>query len=254
MARPLTKHDQNGNGYQRPPNIEASINEALSQDLPTLRQRAELGYRLPGYLPSECLVHLIREAGRRADHAMMNALLPFLLKRCKDILSSRITNDQFSNAEDLCEEALCEFSELFAVDTCVDNNGELDFFECRFNLAFKTFRIDFVRRERDRLEQVVSLPDLFDNDEPAADEDIWSRVSEAFRTPATQEDTVFWKNLLNALPPDERKAVVLCHVMGYEVESEDPQKTTAATLCGVTGRTIRNRLSHAAAKLSQFKE
>lgn len=253
MARPLTKHDQNGNRYTRPPNIETLINEALTQDLNTLRQRAELGYRLPGYLPSEILVHLIREAGRRGDHPMMNALLPFLLKRCKDILSSKITKDHFFNADDLSEEVLGEFSELFAVDIG-DDNMELDFFECRFNRAFETFRIDFIRRETNRLRKLVSLPDLSDDDEPAAYDEVFSRVSEAFRSPATQEDTVFWKNLLKALPPEERKAVVLCHVMGYEVESEDPQKATAATRCGVTGRTIRNRLNRAAAKLLQFKE
>lgn len=253
MARPLMKHDQNGNRYSRPPNIEASINEALTQDLPTLCQRAALGYSPLG-LPSECIVHLIRDAGRRADHAVMNALLPFLLTRCMDILRNKITNDQFSNADDLWEEALGEFSELFAVDICDDSNQELDFFECRFNRAFETFRIDFIRREINRVRPLVSLPDSSDDDEPAAYEDVLSRVSEAFRSPATQENTVFWKNLLKALPPGERKAVVLCHVLEYEEESEDPQKTTAATLCGVTGRTIRNRLSRAAAKLLKFKE
>jgi DNA-directed RNA polymerase specialized sigma24 family protein len=59
---------------------------------------------------------------------------------------------------------------------------------------------------------------------------------------------------IDNLPLDERKAVVLCHVLEYEEESDDPSKTTAATLCGVTGRTIRNRLSRAAKKLSPFKE
>ena len=54
---------------------------------------------------------------------------------------------------------------------------------------------------------------------------------------------------INNLPPDEREAVILCHVMGFKVESEDPEETTAATLCDVTGRTIRNRLSRAAKML-----
>jgi DNA-directed RNA polymerase specialized sigma24 family protein len=56
------------------------------------------------------------------------------------------------------------------------------------------------------------------------------------------------------LPPEERDAVILCHVMGYPEESDDPAKRTAATICGVTGRTTRNRLKRAAAKLSRFKE
>jgi DNA-directed RNA polymerase specialized sigma24 family protein len=56
------------------------------------------------------------------------------------------------------------------------------------------------------------------------------------------------------LPPDERRAVELCHILGYDEESEDPNKRTAATICGVTGRTIRNRLKRAAARLSSYKE
>jgi hypothetical protein len=184
----------------------------------------------------------------------MNALLPFLLQRCNAILCKKITTDEFPNAVNLREEVLQEFSVLFASDICDDSNQELDFFEIRFNQAFMTFRKDFVRSERNRMKQVVFFPELSGDGEPAADEDVFSRVSEAFRSPATQEDTVFWKNLLNELPLDERKAVVLCHVLGYEAESEDPQKITTATLCGVTGRTIRNRLNRAAAKLSQFKE
>ena len=59
---------------------------------------------------------------------------------------------------------------------------------------------------------------------------------------------------INALPEDERKAVILVHVMGYDEESDDPDKVTAATICGCTGRTIRNRLTRAAKKLSTLKE
>lgn len=60
--------------------------------------------------------------------------------------------------------------------------------------------------------------------------------------------------LLDALPADIRRAVVLCHEMGYEEESVDPTKITAATLCGVTGRTIRSRIRQAAAYLAQFNQ
>ena len=93
--------------------------------------------------------------------------------------------------------------------------------------------------------------------EPDAYEDALARVSEAFRVLPTQEWDVFRKPLLNAieaLPADECKAVILVHVLGYKEESEDPKEETAATRCNCTGRTIRNRLKRAAAKLSRFKE
>ena len=79
----------------------------------------------------------------------------------------------------------------------------------------------------------------------------------AFKFLPTQEWGVFREPLargIEALPADERDAVILVHVLGYKEESEDPAEETAATRCNCTGRTIRNRLTRAAAKLSRFKE
>lgn len=257
MARQLMKHDQNGNRYQRPPKTEAEIDVALAQNITTLQQRATLNRSSPDYISSECLVYLIRDAGRRGDHPVMNLLMPILLARCEANLCSKIPDDKYQNAAYLREEVLCEFAELFAVDSASENNEELDFFECRFNMAFSTLRIDIVRHEINCMKHVASFPDLSDSDEPTAYQDIFHRVSEAFRSTATPESNMSLHDLYKAidnLPRDERRAVILCHIMGYEEESEDPNKTTAATLCGVTGRTIRNRLKRAAARLSRFKE
>ena len=82
-------------------------------------------------------------------------------------------------------------------------------------------------------------------------------MSDAFKIPPTQGSDVFWAQIakaIEALPADERDAVTLVHVLGYKEESEDPEEETAATRCNCTGRTIRNRLTRAAAKLSRFKE
>jgi DNA-directed RNA polymerase specialized sigma24 family protein len=161
------------------------------------------------------------------------------------------------NAETLREYALSEFSELLAADGTGEQPDELDFYECRFNLAFYALRVDVVRRELAEVNGGADLRDESDSGEPQAYEDAVATLSTAFRNPETQQGTVYLQELLaaiDALPPDERKAVVLVHVMGYDEESEDPNKETAATLCNCTGRTIRNRLTRAAAKLSRFKE
>ena len=60
--------------------------------------------------------------------------------------------------------------------------------------------------------------------------------------------------VIHELPPDQREAVILVRIMGYEVESDDPTKVTAATRSGVSGRTIRKRLGRAAAVLKRYKE
>ena len=257
MARPLQKQYQNGNAYTRPDVVEAAIDAAIRQDLPTLSQHAWVPEpESSDFLPPECLVHLIRDARRRGDEQAMNNLLPPLLTRCDAILKHKVPDGALPNAAELRESILSDFGLLFAEDGSGDHPHELDLFECRFNLAFRTFRIDRFRRERTRLRHMEPMPLDDEPSDASPDKYAFSRLAAAFSQPETQFRDVSLKELVNAidaLPPDERKAVVLCHVLGYKEESEDPSERTAATICGVTGRTIRNRLSRAAAKLSRFK-
>jgi hypothetical protein len=258
MIRPLTKKDQYGRPYQRPAEVEKAIDVATQQDIVTLRERAVVRKRdSPDFMPMECLIYMIREAGRRHEEKTMSILLPPLLARCEAILKKKILDNDMPNAAEIREEILAEFSVLFAEDGFGTNPDELDFFECRFNLAFRCFWIDFMRRETVRTEHLVDLP--FENEalDSLDDEERLPRVIDTLQKAATQLPDVFLQRLLSAiglLPPDERKAVILCCVFGYKEESDDPAETTAASLCGVTGRTIRNRLHRAAATLSKFKK
>lgn len=256
MARPLTKH-KDGVRYARPPVVETNIDDALRSDPATLRRRLLVTDRgASDYLRAECLVHLIREAHRAGDDRRRDTVLPILLGRCEAILEAKVS-EQLPNAVGLREEVLSDFCELLIADGTGEDPNALDYYECRFNRAFRTLRIDTLRRELRATNRAVALPDEEDVDGPEADEDAFARLSEAFRTPAAQQSTLFLVDLweaINALPPDERRAVILVHVLGYDEESDKPDKVTAATLCNCTGRTIRNRLSRAAEKLARFKE
>lgn len=258
MIRPLTKKDQRGNLYARPLEVQTAINMATQQDIATLRERAVVSKRdSPDFIPMECLVHIIREARRRHDEHSMGVLLPSLLARCEAMLIRKIPDSSRPNAVAIREEILSEFSLLFAEDGSGENPDELDFFECRFNLAFRSFWLDFMRRETVRAAPLEELPSEDGTPESLADEERLSRISDAFQKPATQLPDIYLEELLNAissLQPDERKAIVLCCVLEYKEESDDRSEMTAATLCGVSGRTIRNRLSRAAKKLSKFNE
>lgn len=255
MALPLNKCYPDGRPYSRPETIEEAIDGLLTENTETLCWRAAISDReQPLYIATECLVYLIRNARRRGDDATVNALLPSLFKRCYSNLRSKISED-IPDAETIREEILGQFAELFATDGTGSNPHELDFFEVRFNRAFQSFRIDYLRKEKRKLElQPTVRPfDEGDDGEPVCD----SRLKEYFQTQPTQHGDVQLQELkeaINRLPPDERKAVVLCHMMGYDEESKNPNKRTAATICGVTGRTIRNRLARAEERLSLFKE
>jgi hypothetical protein len=89
MARPLLKKNEKG-VLTRPPGIEAKTDIALAQDWATLSRRArETNPLSPDFLPSECLVHLIRHAIRRSEDRTARVLMPQLLKRAEANLTQR---------------------------------------------------------------------------------------------------------------------------------------------------------------------
>ena len=258
MARTVDQTvDKDGVRYIRPQTVETEINIALKEDRTTLQRLLPVTDRAsPEYISSECLVHLIRDALRKEDKDLLNAAVLILLKRCEAILKTGIANS-LPGADELREEVLSEFSELLASDGTGEWPDELDIYECRFNMAFMALRIDVLNRELKRLDRTVEPVCGHEHEPNAYEEDALARLSEAFRTPATQLSSLFsrelWKEI-DALPSDERKALILVHALGYKVESADPDEVTAATRCNCTGRTIRNRLSRAAAKLSRFRK
>ena len=261
MARPLTKTKAGGALYTRPFAVETNIDEAICLSRTDLRTCLLIADRnAPRYLRSECLVHLMREGRRFHDQQLMSAVLPVLLRRCEVILLHKVPDGGMPHAADLRQEILEDLTDLFVTDGTGDFPNVLDFYECRFNKAFKALRLDAVDRYERRRKRSITEVDLslFEAaSEADTHEDTISRVSDAFKIPPTQESDVFREQLgkaIEALPADERKAVILVHVFGYKVESVDPEEETAATRCNCTGRTIRNRLKRAAASLSRFKE
>ena len=258
MVRPLTKYRKNGEVYTRPKNVEDEIAEAVTLEQAALKRRLQILNRdVPDYLRSECLVHLVREAIRTENQGRINLVLPRLLSRCEAILRAKLSNDEFPDAESLREEILGEFSEMLASEAAGKHSNELDFYEIRFNLAFRTFRIALVRAERNRTKNVMGLPEPSMGSGEENYDEVLARLSREMQIPATQESAVSLREIyeaIKALPADERDAFIHCQVMGYKVESEDPGQITAAILCNCSGRTIRNRLARAAAKLKPFKE
>jgi RNA polymerase sigma factor (sigma-70 family) len=262
MARPLDKIAK-GKRLVRDPAIEAAIDLALGQSVETIFTRAAIyDKNSPEYLPSECFVHLIRHARRNSnsqapDLLVPNVLLRVLLKRCEKNLSFTVSSS-IATAADLREEILSEFSALFALDGSAQDKHRLDFYEVRFNKAFKLFRITRVSRELDRLNRNAPRPASLQKSPDGTEADVTpSDPADEIAENMNLEDSVFRKQMMNAirtLPPEERKAVILCKVLGYKVESTDPDEITAAKLCGVSGRTIRTWLSRAIAKLEKIKE
>lgn len=248
MARPLTKIDEKGVLYTRPNSIEAEIDVALTQDRKTLTQRARITQRdSSDYLHSECLVHLIRDAIRRNDQALASALMPPFLVRCEASLMRSVPDGGFRNAEEIREGILSSFALLFTDDA---EREALDYYECKFNRAFRTLRINHVRAEVRTRKNLTEVAEVATEGETMPETDILALLSRFAKIGASQEDRVYLPQVLKAideLPPDQRRAFVRRRIIG------DTEERVAADE-GVDGRTIRNRLKRADARLKTLKE
>jgi RNA polymerase sigma factor (sigma-70 family) len=232
--------------YTRLPAIEAAIDDALAQDLSALRESlGETNANAPDYLKSECLVYLLRDAIRRGDEGRQYMLLQTLLTRCEANLKGTVRRT-LPNAEQIREDVLGELGLLFAKDAADEAVDELDYYECSFDSAFRTLRIGVLRREKRKTKDVVPLPDSHGTPDEAA----IGHIEEMLQTRACHDDSLRLDELLDGLPPLEREAVVLRYIMGFEISSDDPEKETVATRCGVSSRTIQTRLKQARERLA----
>jgi RNA polymerase sigma factor (sigma-70 family) len=250
MARPLTRVQKKTEKiYVRPKAIEAEIDRALKDGFSDAIRRARVRDEAsPDYVHPECLVHLIRETKRAGKDRESEAFLQSLLARCEANLRGTIRDDGIPNPEQLRDDILQHLAMKFAQDA-VEGGGRLDYFECRFNSAFRTLRIDFYNREaalvnRSAVESKEPGEDLIDDVDGnhAPDTGFWRS--------SRMEDRIFAKQVaafLGQLPADERKAVIMCRV--WNLTQED-----AARRLGVSVRTIYNCLTRADLKLASIKE
>lgn len=218
MAPPLLK-------YRRPPEIEVAIDDALQLGPVERLRRAGLPRSNADALRNEVLIHLIRAAIRADDMPAANALVALLLRRCAAKVRKRSPE---------ADEVLSELAELIARD------HRMDFFECKFDLAISTLRKE-VRAKQLKANRELSDRDAQSDsadDEPslgtvALDPNEFGRLCEA----------------VEALEPDLREAFMLVRVHRMKIESKNPDETTAASIAGVTSRTIRNRVAEARKQL-----
>lgn len=249
MARPLLRKKKGGTSYTRPPGIEKEIDEALLLDSVSLL--ANVRTKAPGderYPSCECLVHLIRNALRMHDDSAAAPLLQALLQRCEAILCATMS-EKIPNASTIRDDILSSLGMMFAQDAKEPNSTVLDYFECRFNSAFRALRINHIREARTTQEPLQPIPDIEDSaGNLMASDDVLSMLKPLLRHELNPDDHVHLRQCLEAvdkLPAELRAAVILCRILGYDEESDNPSKRTAATICGCTGRTIRNRLARA---------
>lgn len=253
-VRPLTRTNREGVRLQRPPEIEGKLRHLLGLADEILIRRAQVSDRSDvEYIPSECLVHLIRRDLRHGDRQLAEDLLKPLLKRAEGEVRRAVRGFAPLTADELCEEVLSRLS-----ISMIEKGGEADFLEVRFGLSLKRLRIDVGRQLRRRDRDQVAIEDLVSYDE-APDGDPMDRLAplvdwQSVTTPLSQEDAYFLRQALSALSEEERRVFLLHRYMGVRIASKKPGTATLVDRLGISERTVRNRLRSAEAKLSALHE
>lgn len=252
MVVPLAKkYEATGCPYLRRPEVEQEIEALLKEPPAVWKQRAAIGSpKLSGYLSSECLTYLFREAERRQETAVRDQILSCLLERCSRILENKIS-DGLRHAEDLRHEILTDFVELCLTEH--PPGGNLDYYEVNFNAAFKRLRAGKIRTALVKNGREAPLSEIEGFNEETPCDDIYAALTKAAYIASEQEIALMRKRVweaINQLPPEERDAVAL-KMAGYQIESKDPRVPTISSKCKCDPRTVRNRLDRAHAKLAE---
>lgn len=252
-----TKDDPPEQGYKRPARVEAQIAAVKNLAPVQLIERANI--RSPAgseHLLPETLVYLTRRALKTGEQKAARVLLAELTERCFRILRNRINADAYADRDTICEDIIGEFVVLFAKD-CAGQKTPLDFYECRFNRAFRGLRIDRLRTEDVRKDHIVEMPTARGADNEDFTDDVAEIVVEALRAPPNQETAYIFSRIadaVKALPTDLRDAFVLVRILGYKTHSKNPDEVTAAVRCKCSDRMIRYRLKQADAALAPLLE
>jgi DNA-directed RNA polymerase specialized sigma24 family protein len=238
LIAPLTRKKKDGTPYTRPDNVEALL--AVLNDLPreALLERAQIRDRKnPSYLPSECLVHLIRASRAENSEAWFERLYKVLADRVMRAVPAAASSSAASATDERIRDAVFDrFVELLAKDR-IESDDRLDFFEARFDLAIKRLRLD----AQERVWREANRSDSMDEEgSDAADV-----AASATTNPLDAEiffDPLFRERLyvaIDALPPEQRRTMHLL-LIGWQIHSSDPSVMTIAKALGCSDRSVRN--------------
>lgn len=234
--QPLTKRTKKDEAYVRPEAIEQEIIAALDRPIAHL-------IRASAAASSGCLVYFAR-------HYRSPALVDILLDRAKRVVRQHIGHIPEHRRADVQEWVRDEFLARLMSDA-----DDADFFEAQFDLSILALRTDAIRRfaKQDRVETAEAFASAGDD---AAATDALDRYQFKTRSPLMNEAEVNieLRRLRALLTDKEFRAMHAHHMLGLDIESIDPAKTTVATLMGVSGRQIRTYLKSALDKAAQASE
>ncbi|GAA3895410.1 hypothetical protein GCM10022276_13100 [Sphingomonas limnosediminicola] len=255
----LTRRRADGSLYTRRIATDAKLIQLASVSrTDTLARLSKHDRNHSDYLPSECLVYLLRAAVGDDDLRWFNAICSALMARCALNLRWAVNAGVLRDSEGVREDILSEFT-LKISEALHEDPEQLDVFEVAFDLAFAALRTDRIRSEalRQRRQSTFNPQPTDADDDPdrwilALASDDGSDVVGLYGA----EYEIFRKSVLaaiNRLPAAEQEAISL-RLQGWQISSEEADMNSIAKHCGVDERTVRNRIRSGVKRLIELTQ
>jgi hypothetical protein len=243
IVTPLRKRRLSGELYERDPKAKALIAElaALSRD--ELTARAAITKRAdPRYIPSECLVHLIRASRRDNNEAWFERLYRILIERVLRSLPRAEGPD--GKTESLTrgvvrDKVFSRFVELLSADRAAYVD-KLDYFEVRFDGAVASLRRD--AQEQAWRDENRSHPLEYDEDSGELSPEVEAAAGTHDPFAASDFDDRAYRSrfdaAIEALPPEQCRIIHMLR-QGIPIDSKEPDVMTIAKALDRSEKTVR---------------
>jgi hypothetical protein len=251
---PLRKYDKDGKVYTRLPETEATLGKLLALSFEDLVARCVIEEcENPDYVPSECLLHLLRQYRSKPFEQCSEVLFRTLLAR----LMRALPPAAYCNGEkedltqgNVRDEGRGRFLEMLARDRQDEYVEELDYYEVRFQSALACLRADvqrYIYRRQNPLDSIEIDPETGELSKEvlkaAIDFDPFASNEIDNSDYRTQLDTA-----IDTLP-EIQKAIIQMLRNGIPIESKEPGKINISQVLNKTPKTIATHRDAAYAKL-----
>lgn len=244
MVTALRKQKPDKSRYRRPAKIETLLQTLMDLSRDELLVRAQIRARDDArYIPTECLVYFVRASRADNSDASFERLYKVLSARVLRALPAANAADGASlslTRERIREKVYERFVEMLAGDRQTYDD-RLDFFEIRFDMALKRLRQDAQRqawRDENRTQ-----PLAYDDDSGELTPEIEQAAGSANPFEGMEiYNEAFRLRLdaaIEALPTEQSRTIQML-MLGYQIQSDDPDIMTISKALEKTPKTIWN--------------
>ena len=206
------------------------------------------------YVPSECLVYLVRGCRYERESQYFERLYSALMRRILQRLPAAESPDGkklYLKESRIQEGVIDTFQELLALDRTAYED-RLDFWEVAFGMALKKLKItvqDKVWRETNRSARLEN---------PDTGEISGDAVEAMDALDPLDPEELLKKDYREGLPsaiesltPDQRRIIKMC-LEGFPIDSIDPIAVTISKVLNLSEKTVRTKKKEALAALKKI--